>query len=125
MTFFIVITCIGILLTMVGLIIDNEDMFEIGFFVLFAVVLLGWGILGTLVGVKTKTLEPVEAKVFHEENACHISYEGQIIKTYTDVASYKFLSELDFVKMEKIQKYNMYGSETTAWWEISREQVQK
>jgi uncharacterized membrane protein len=111
MTLFIILTIITSLL-LLGLIhsisTDNSDDAGFYFFLLILIVLFGWILIGTSAPVNVvKSVKTFT--VLKEPSAIHISENGKIIKTYTDVATYTLLSNTNKVDMEVIEHKNMYG----------------
>ncbi len=104
----VIITIISLGLLMIGYLEDNEDLFTPGFMLLLVVTVIGWGMFGNIIPLKTKTIE-ITANVLRDSQSVHLSYSNNIIATYKDVATYEYLIDKQSVAVDGTYKLNMYG----------------
>ncbi len=99
---------------------NSEDMGTWGS-ILFLVGVFGWGLLGlSFPHIPFKNLHTVT--VLTEPTVIHISYNGKIVKTFTDVATYQFLSKTNKTEMLAVGYTNIYGGVHIKDWEFPKAQ---
>jgi len=109
LTILILVTIVLLVFTIWGLITADDDMTTVGCGLLVITGIFGWLFLGNVVSVRSNT-EEIVANVLTDTAACHLSVSNKIVTTYTDVATFNFLSDRKTVKVIKTQGYNIYGS---------------
>jgi len=115
----VTVICIGLIIW--GVATSKEDLVGMGSLFLILTVALGWGMLGSIIPIKSTTTEVV-ANVLQDKNVCHLSLNDVIIATHRDFATVTFLHERETVKVIETQKYNMYGTICSRAWELSKTQ---
>lgn len=112
-----IITTICFVLIIAGCITDVFEMVQAGVVFILMTILFGWGIMGGLHTTKTTTTNEV-VRVLHDKASVHLSYNGYIIKTYNDVATYTYLSDKEEVTVTRKKNLNMYGGLIAITWEL-------
>ena len=113
----IIITAICFGLIIAGGSIGEEDLAAAGFIFLIMTAIFGWGLFGGLHTTKSTTTNEV-VRVLHDKSSVHLSYNGNIIKTYNDVATYTHLSDKEEVTVIQKKNLNMYGGLIAITWEL-------
>lgn len=111
------ITIAVIVAIIISIVKENyEDM--VGWILTFLLVgVFGWGFVGvTFPHIPFKKLHTVT--VLTEPTVVHISHNGKIVKTFTDVATYQFLSKTNKSEMLAIGYTNIYGKCHIDNWEF-------
>lgn len=116
----IVLTVVCLVIAIIGGCKNEDDFMAMGLVGLLVTVFIGWIMLGNVMPQKVQTT-PVTAKVLQDENAVHVSYSNTVVKTFNDIATFKYLSDKETVAMIRTIKLNMYGSVITETWELSNE----
>ena len=117
MLLLILITTVCILLIIAGIITNESDFIGSGCLLLTMTIAFGWGIIGGLRTSKSVTTSEM-AMVLHDKSSVHLSYNGQIIKTYNDVATFTYLSDKEKVPVMKKKNFNMYDGLVGVEWEL-------
>lgn len=109
LTILIILTMLGVGAVAWGLSENrNREISYMGVALLILVGLFGWGVVGCL-HKHTKIESNVSAIVLKEETAIHLSVNGTIVKTFTDIATYNLLKDKTEVSIKKIQWKSLYG----------------
>lgn len=112
----LIIITFGVIIGLLTSIIkDNSEDMGMWGSVLFLVVFFGWGLVGlSFPHIRFKNLHTVT--VLTEPTVVHISYNGKIVKTFTDVATYQFLSKTNKIEMLAVGHTNIYGGSYISEW---------
>jgi hypothetical protein len=118
----VILTLIGIFLVIKGLYDitrDRDVWLGIGTLIICLTFLFGWLLIGTVMVQETKTIN-ITANVLKDSDAAYLSYKGNVIATYNDVASYSYFTNKTNVNMVGKYGLNMYKDITgTTNWSIT------
>ena len=115
-------TLICVTVVLIGLLIlainkNDADLVGFSMVMLFLTGFLGWLVLGTLVP-QSKAQETLTLNVLHDKNSVHISLDGRVIRSFTDVANFNYLIEKNETKVLHTIIKNMYGGMVEEKWEL-------
>lgn len=113
----ICITALFIVFAGVALYKDNDDLLGVSLAMLLIIVLLGWLTLGSVMP-QSEVNETVIVNVLHDKNSVHISYDGKVVKSFTDIATFNYLADKNEIKAQVTRSKNMYGGLVSEKWEL-------
>lgn len=119
LTILIIISVLLLSWLTVSIVKKDEDGIGGSLTFIFIIIILGWGFPGITLPVNTTRLDRT-LSVLKESNAIHLSDNGKIVKTYTDIPTYVFLSNSNETTVIKIDHFNIYGGCVNTDWEFPK-----
>ena len=107
---FIILSTIVFLIGLFIIFKGGLDSFEIGFLIIMISIFFGYGVLCTLVPVKTREEITIPKEVFISENYVVVIYQDKLIKTERAKIVNKATKEN--IKLKLTHQINSYGFET-------------
>jgi hypothetical protein len=92
----------------------------VSFLILILVFVLGWGGIGSHFVEKSES-STVNVSVLRDGSVIHLSDNGNIIKTLTDVRDVSIIGTNSTIEVTKIENKNMYGGLLRVDWKLKND----